>query len=131
MANQRPDDYLSATAAAHRLGVSIRTLRRYTQDGRLPDARGAGRRRIFRVGDLDAITSKPETGRAVAYARVSSRRQQADGDLDRQVARLLEHDNLTWRCSRTLPGVCLTGGRGLRKALRAVVAAGTRTSDAR
>jgi putative resolvase len=50
----------------------------------------AGGRRIFRVGDLDAITSKPALGRVLAYARVSSSRQQAEGDLDRQVARLRE-----------------------------------------
>ncbi|MBS4728009.1 MerR family DNA-binding transcriptional regulator [Mycobacterium sp. SM1] len=42
MAHRGPDDYVSATAAAYRLGVSTRTLRRYTQQGRLPDARGAG-----------------------------------------------------------------------------------------
>ncbi|MBS4728414.1 IS607 family transposase [Mycobacterium sp. SM1] len=91
MAHRGPDDYVSATAAAYRLGVSTRTLRRYTQQGRLPDARSAGGRRIFRVGDLDALTRKPRTGTAVGYARVSSRRQQAEGDLDRQVARLQEH----------------------------------------
>jgi predicted site-specific integrase-resolvase len=88
MANRGPDDYVSATAAAHRLGVSTRTLRRYTAQGRLPDARSAGGRRIFRIGDLDAITGKPCTGKAVGYARVSSRRHQAEGDLDRQVSRL-------------------------------------------
>lgn len=88
MANRGPDDYVSATAAAHRLGVSTRTLRRYTAEGRLPDARSAGGRRIFRIGDLDAITRKPATGKAIGYARVSSRRQQAEGDLDRQVTRL-------------------------------------------
>lgn len=88
MANRGRDDYLSATAAAHRLGVSTRTLRRYTADGRLPDARSAGGRRIFRIGDLDSITRKPVEGRAVGYARVSSRQQQAEGDLDRQVTRL-------------------------------------------
>src|ERR1700675_3221509 len=92
MANPGPDDYESATAAAHRLGVSTRTLRRYTQDGRLPDARSAGGRRIFRLGDLDAITRKPSTGKAVGYARVPSRRQQAEGDLDRQIARLQDRD---------------------------------------
>jgi len=92
MANRGPDDYVSATAAARRLGVSTRTLRRYTQQGRLPDARSAGGRRIFRIGDLDAISRKPSAGTAIGYARVSSRRQQAEGDLDRQVARLREHD---------------------------------------
>jgi putative resolvase len=88
MANRGPADYISATAAAHRLGVSTRTLRRYTQEGRLPDARSAGGRRIFRIGDVDAVGRKPAAGRAVAYARVSSRRQHNEGDLDRQVARL-------------------------------------------
>ncbi len=91
MANRGPDDYVSATAAAHRLGVSTRTLRRYTAEGRLPDARSAGGRRIFKIGDLDAITCKPSGGKPVGYARVSSRRQQADGDLGRQVGRLQAH----------------------------------------
>jgi putative resolvase len=92
MANRGPDDYLPATAAAHRLGVSTRTLRRYTAEVRLPDVRSAGGRRIFRIADLDAITSKPCTGKAIGYARVSSPRQQTEGDLDRQIARLQGHD---------------------------------------
>jgi putative resolvase len=39
------------------LGVSARTLRRYTQEGRLPDARSAGGRRIFGIGDLEATVT--------------------------------------------------------------------------
>jgi predicted site-specific integrase-resolvase len=50
--------------------------------------RGAANRRIFLVSDRDALTSKRAQGEAVGYARVSSRRQQAEGDLDRQAARL-------------------------------------------
>jgi putative resolvase len=88
MANHGPDDYVSATAAAHRLGVSTPTLHRYTPQGRLPDPRSAGGRRIFGIGDVDAITRKPVRGSAVGYARVSSPRQQAEGDLDRQVTGL-------------------------------------------
>ena len=91
MANRGPDDYFSATAAAHRRGVSTRILRRYTQEGLLADVRSAGGWRIFRFAGLDAITSKPAAGKAVAYARVSSRRQQAGGDLARQAARLRGH----------------------------------------
>jgi len=91
MIRVRPGDRMSSTATAHRLGVSSRTLRRYTQDGELPDVRGSGGRRIFRAGDLDAFTSQgAEGGRSVGYARVSSRREQAEGDLERQVARLRE-----------------------------------------
>jgi putative resolvase len=116
MANRGPDDYVSATAAAHRLGVSTRTLRRYTHEGRLPDARSAGGRRIFRIGDLDAIARKPQAGKAVGYARVSSRRQQAEGDLDRQVARPREHDTELIVFSDVASG--LSDRRaGLRKAL--------------
>ena len=48
-------------------------------------------RRIFRIGDLDTISRKPADGKAVAYARVSSRRQQAEGDLDCQATRLREY----------------------------------------
>lgn len=117
MVNRGPDDYVSATAAASRLGVSTRTLRRYTAEGRLPDARSAGGRRIFRIGDLDAITRKPTVGRAVRYARVSSRRQHAEGDLDRQVARLRDaHDDALVVYTDVASG--LSDRRaGLRKAL--------------
>ena len=116
MANRGPDDYLSATAAAHRLGVSTRTLRRYAQEGRLPDARGAGGRRIFRIADLDSITRRPLAGRAVGYAQVSSRRQQAEGDLHRQVARLRAHDDALLVFTDVASG--LSDRRaGLRKAL--------------
>ena len=87
----RADDWLSIASAAARLGVSVRTVRRYTVDGELPDARSAGGRRIFRIVDLDALVrGRGVEGVVVLYARVSSRRQQAEGDLDRQVATLRE-----------------------------------------
>jgi len=57
----------------------------------MSSARGSGGRRTFRAGDLDALTSRgAEGGRAVGSACVSSRRQRAEGDLERQVARLRE-----------------------------------------
>lgn len=117
MANRGPDDYLSATIAAHRLGVSTRTLRRYTQEGRLPDVRSAGGRRIFRIGDLDAITSKAAKGRVVGYARVSSRRQQAEGDLDRQVTRLSERQPSDLTVFTDVASGLSDRRAGLRKAL--------------
>jgi putative resolvase len=88
---ERPGDYVSITVAAHRLGVSARTLRRYTQEGKLPDRRSAGGRRVFRLADLDGSGRNTPGGRTVVYARVSSRRQQAEGDLDRQVSRLQDY----------------------------------------
>jgi excisionase family DNA binding protein len=87
----RADDWLSIAAAAARLGVSVRTVRRYTVDGKLPDTRSAGGRRIFRIVDLDAlVTGRVSEGAVVLYGRVSSCRQQVEGDLDRQVATLRE-----------------------------------------
>jgi putative resolvase len=117
MANRGPHDYVSATSAAHRLGVSTRTLRRYTQEGRLPDARSAGGRRIFRIGDLDAVTRTPSTGKAVGYARVWSRRQQAEGDLDRQVARLKEFGGADLLVFADVASGLSDRRAGLRKAL--------------
>jgi predicted site-specific integrase-resolvase len=81
-------DWIPATAAARRLGVTSRTLRRYAGEGKLPDVRGAGNRRIFLVSDIDALTSKRGAGKATGYALVSSRRQQAEGDPGRRAARL-------------------------------------------
>ncbi|HXA13272.1 MAG TPA: IS607 family transposase [Mycobacterium sp.] len=62
------------------------------------------------------ITRKPGAGRAVGYARVSSRRQQADGDLDRQVGRLREHDTELVVFSDVASGLSERRA-GLRKAL--------------
>src|SRR4051812_17215393 len=86
----RADDWLSIASAAARLGVSVRTVRRYTVDGKLPDTRSAGGRRIFRIVDLDALVrgrsvgGRRVEGAVVLYGRGASRRQQAEGDLDRQ-----------------------------------------------
>lgn len=83
--------------ARRMLGVSARTLRRYTAEGKLPDRRSPGGQRIFSIADLEAVMhqrkpSSPETGVAgvVIYGRVSSRRQAQEGDLDRQMALLRE-----------------------------------------
>ncbi|WP_226899690.1 IS607 family transposase [Nonomuraea phyllanthi] len=83
---------VSATAAARILGVSTRTLRRYTASGVLPDRRSPGGRRVFSVAELEAVRreagrSREEAG-VVLYGRVSSQRQRADGDLERQMERL-------------------------------------------
>ena len=79
------------------LGVTSRTLRRYTASGRLPDRRSPGGHRIFSVAELEAILHRrgeipvsEGLGAVVLYARVSSRRQAQEGDLERQLARLRE-----------------------------------------
>jgi putative resolvase len=77
------------------LGVSARTLRRYTASGRLPDRRSPGGQRIFAHAELEAILHRRGQvpigeggGAVVLYARVSSRRQAIEGDLERQMMRL-------------------------------------------
>jgi putative resolvase len=79
------------------LGVSRRTLRRYTASGRLPERRSPGGHRIFSVAELEAILHRrgeapvsEGVGAVVLYARVSSRHQAQEGDLERQLARLGE-----------------------------------------
>lgn len=93
--SEREDDWISAGKAAKRLGVSTRTLRRYTLEGVLEDRRSPGGRRIFRVGDLDRVArtrGRPaeSSGSVVLYGRVSSHRQRAEGGLGRQLERLRE-----------------------------------------
>ncbi|MFK0252008.1 IS607 family transposase [Streptomyces sp. NPDC090445] len=88
------EDWISAGKAAKRLGVSTRTLRRYTLEGVLEDRRSPGGRRVFRVADLDAVARRrgnlavSAAGSVVLYGRVSSHRQRAEGDLERQMERL-------------------------------------------
>ena len=67
------------------LGVSARTLRRYTASGKLPDLRSPGRHRVFRLADLHALDAgyKGRRTGVLLYARVSCAGQ--EDDLVRQV----------------------------------------------
>lgn len=124
--SERDDEWISAGKAAKRLGVSTRTLRRYTLEGVLEDQRSPGGRRVFRPGDLDRVARRrghPQklTGAVVLYGRVSSHRQRAEGDLERQMERLREGAG-----GRPVAGEFfdVASGlsdkrKGLRKALRA------------
>lgn len=89
------DRFVGVAEARAFLGVSSRTLRRYTAEGRLPDRRSPGGRRVFSLAELEAISHRRKLssaeeghGAVVLYARVSSRRQAKEGDLGRQMARL-------------------------------------------
>ncbi|MHB1599233.1 MAG: IS607 family transposase [Acidimicrobiales bacterium] len=90
------DDQMVTFRQARQLtGLSGATLRRWTREGRLPDRRSAGGQRVFVLSELGAAAGAPLRSRhepsgstVVAYARVSSRRQAAEGDLERQIERL-------------------------------------------
>ncbi len=113
---------MSTAKAARLLGVTTRTMRRYTASGKLPDNRSPGGVRVFGLGDLHTFAARA-SGAALPCARVSSRRQLAEGDLARQVARLQDHLS-----GREVAGVStevasgLSDRRsGLRRALRSCV----------
>jgi len=71
------------------LGVSSRTLRWYTQTGKLTDHRTpTGKRRVFDADEVARVAGGSERAAkiAVVYGRVSTSEQKTDGDLDRQIA---------------------------------------------
>ena len=98
------DDYVSVGEARKILGVSSRTLRRYTQIGTLPDVRSLTGRRIFSKGELQALRGG-KNNHVILYARVSSRRQEKEGDLQRQTERLQELATTEDRVSVTVTDV--------------------------
>ena len=85
--------FISIGQAAERLGVSISTLRRWEQEGRLTAERTPAGHRRYDVTKLSGLEAdrldlgRIEQKRTIAYARVSSRDQKAD--LERQ-AQVLE-----------------------------------------
>src|SRR5215470_8632361 len=78
--------------AAEELGISMRTLMRWDQAGKLRTVRTVGNQRripveeIFRLRRPGAL----QAPRCALYARVSSVRQEQDGHVARQTARLKE-----------------------------------------
>jgi len=97
------------------LGVSAVTLRRWERMGKLKSVRTLGGHRRYPKSHVDkfyrgeALTqtisdtqnSDPNiiaaeiTRKPVVYARVSSHKQKIDGNLDRQIDRIIENENLS------------------------------------
>ena len=110
-------------------GLSGVTLRRWTRRGWLPDRRSAGGHRVFVLEELEAAAGRPlvvrdsrGAGTVVAYARVSSRRQAAEGDLDRQIDHLRdwaasEHPDAELRVFSDVASGLSDSRAGLRRAL--------------
>jgi len=78
--------------AAEELGISIRTLIRWDQAGKLRAVRTAGNQRRIPVEELFRLRrqGEPQAPRCALYARVSSVGQEQDGHLARQTERLKE-----------------------------------------
>jgi len=78
--------------AAEELGISIRTLIRWDQAGKIHTIRTAGNQRRVPIEEVFRLRRQgdPQAPRCAIYARVSSVRQEQDGNLSRQTERLKE-----------------------------------------
>ncbi len=78
--------------AANELGVSTKTIHRWDEAGKLRTVRTVGNQRRIPIEEIVRLRKQGERAaeRCVLYARVSSIRQEQDGNLARQTARLRE-----------------------------------------
>jgi len=78
--------------AAEELGISMRTLIRWDQAGKVRTVRTVGNQRRIPVEEIFRLRrqGEPQAPRCALYARVSSVRQAQDGHLSRQTERLKE-----------------------------------------
>jgi putative resolvase len=75
--------YVKLREAVERTGLHPHTLRKYADSGLIPSLRTPAGQRLF---DIDSFVGKQHPAHVIAYARVSSRKQQ--DDLERQIAYL-------------------------------------------
>jgi len=73
------------------LGVSTKTLRRWYNAGKIKTFRTEGNHRRIYESEILRLQRKPKTKNCVIYTRVSSRKQTADGNIERQKERLIEY----------------------------------------
>ena len=86
--------FVTVSEARRVLGVSYITLWRWIREGRIRAVRGPSGRWLIPWSEIERLRGKPETiekVRAAIYARVSSRKQAEQGDLDRQVELLKKY----------------------------------------
>ena len=82
-------EFLSAGEAARALGVSVKTIQRWDKAGLLPVVRTATNHRRIPIAAIHRVLNAPGTlVRCAIYARVSSAKQEQEGNLTRQVDRL-------------------------------------------
>src|SRR6266566_522477 len=82
-------ELLSAGEAARALGVSVKTIQRWDKAGLLPVIRTATNQRRIPVDTVhQLLKGQGKALRCAIYARVSSAKQEQEGNLTRQVERL-------------------------------------------
>lgn len=86
---------LTQKEACKYLNISRTTILRWEHDGVISPIRTAGRHRRYKIEDLDRLLNKKYTHHkskdCLIYARVSTKKQQESGNLDRQANRLMEY----------------------------------------
>lgn len=83
---------LTPKEASKLLGVSTRTIQRWDKQGLIKVVRTPKGRRRIPLSEVKRILSQVVNDRrAVVYARVSSQKQNNDGNLERQVERILKY----------------------------------------
>jgi len=86
------EQFVSIGKAAKMIGMSTEGLRKWEREGRLIPIRTLTNHRRYRVADLRALMQDmPQASssvRCILYARVSTKKQQEAGNLDRQLGRL-------------------------------------------
>ena len=83
---------LTPKEASKRLGVSTRTIQRWDKQGLIKVVRTPKGRRRIPLSEIKRILSQTTNDRrAVIYARASSQKQDNDGNLERQVERILKY----------------------------------------
>ena len=73
------------------LGVSVKTLQRWDKAGKIKTFRTEGNHRRIYESEILRLQKKSKTQNCAIYARVSSRKQTQDGNIERQKERLVEY----------------------------------------
>jgi putative resolvase len=85
---------LTPSEAAAELGISVKTVHRWDEAGKLRTVRTVGNQRRIPLEEISRLRRQREgkkgAERCVLYARVGSSRQEQDGNLARQTERLKE-----------------------------------------
>ena len=91
------EEMISISKASKILGVDIRTLQRWDNDGKLKAYRTSGGHRRYKLSEIESLISdsiKENTKKnAFIYCRVSTKKQADSGNLKRQKDRLVRYCN--------------------------------------
>ncbi|SHK23548.1 MerR family DNA-binding transcriptional regulator [Tepidibacter formicigenes] len=90
------NELISISEASRLLGVTIKTLKIWDNEGKLKAHRTLGGHRRYRLSDIEKLLEieNQNTERNVfIYCRVSTKKQQQSGNLERQKQRLIDYCN--------------------------------------